>query len=717
MTDKPSAPNSPAHPMKPVRLLREDRNTLFATETPPKTPKFVDTDLNSLDTSTATNTQTQQPWFNESPANHLAPLSTLSGPIPAVNGKVDNIGDFATQISEAVTPLASTEARPVNIQQRNQAIYGNTSYDRRLAKRQRIEEKKLNWRDLGQFAQFITPFKWQIALAFALTVAIGLTALPMPYIFHVMLDQVFPARDIPLFVWLLAMLLGVFILAEVLSYLNRNILGSLSRDANLKIIYRFYHHMLRLPLSFYQGLSSTGQVLSRLNEVTSAQQTVIQVMIDTTVNSVLTVIYVGVLFFTDWRLTLAVLAVSPFYIGVSLYFNRRIRQLSRQVLESYAVMNGAMYEGLTGLKTVKALAAEHRFGRKIKKLVMITNNFSFRRTIFQSEANLAIGFVQDLCTIAILSFGGYLVLTGNMTAGGLAAFVLILRQLSTPVTTLNGVNQQIQASAVAIDRLFEILNYPEEADAEKGVVLPEVNGHITMQHVHFSYVPGIEVLHDISLDVPAGTTIAFVGRSGAGKTTIANLLMRFYNPESGSISVDGHDLRDLKIENLRTQFGVILQDDSLFSGTIEDNLCFGLLRKVSLVEMEEAARNANILDFIQAQPLGFKTVLHERGQSLSGGQRQRISIARMFLRQPKILIMDEPSSALDNESEQMIQQAMKRLTHGRTTFIIAHRLSTIRNADHIIVIDEGKTVEQGSHEELLQQQGVYWHLYNSYGRV
>jgi ABC-type bacteriocin/lantibiotic exporter with double-glycine peptidase domain len=513
------------------------------------------------------------------------------------------------------------------------------------------------------------------------------------------------------------MLLGVFILTELLSYMNRNILGSLSRDANLKIIYRFYHHMLRLPLSFYQGLSSTGQVLSRLNEVTSAQQTVIQVMIDTTVNSVLTIIYVGVLFFTDWRLTLAVLAVSPFYIGVSLYFNRRIRQLSRQVLESYAVMNGAMYEGLTGLKTVKALAAEHRFGRKIKKLVMITNQFSFKRTIFQSEANLAIGFVQDLCTIAILSFGGYLVLTGNMTAGGLAAFVLILRQLSTPITTLNGVNQQIQASAVAIDRLFEILNYPEEADAEKGVVLPEVQGHITMQHVYFSYIPGIEVLHDISLNVPAGTTIAFVGRSGAGKTTIANLLMRFYNPESGSISIDGHDLRDLKIENLRTQFGVILQDDSLFSGTIEDNLCFGLLRKVSLAEMEEAARNANILDFIQSQPLGFKTVLHERGQSLSGGQRQRISIARMFLRQPKILIMDEPSSALDNESEQMIQQAMKRLTQGRTTFIIAHRLSTIRNADRIIVIDSGRPVEQGTHDELLQQQGVYWHLYNSYGRV
>jgi ABC-type multidrug transport system fused ATPase/permease subunit len=224
-------------------------------------------------------------------------------------------------------------------------------------------------------------------------------------------------------------------------------------------------------------------------------------------------------------------------------------------------------------------------------------------------------------------------------------------------------------------------------------------------------------LHDISLEVEPGTTIALAGRSGAGKTTIANLLMRFYTPDSGRLTIDGIDLQELKIESLRSQFGVILQDDSLFSGTIEDNLTFGLLRKVTNEEMLEAARNANILDFIQSQPLGFKTPLHERGLSLSGGQRQRIAIARMFLRQPKILIMDEPSSALDNESEALIQQALNRLTQGRTTFIIAHRLSTIRNADRIVLIDAGRVAEQGTHEELLGLKGIYWQLYNSYGRL
>jgi len=325
--------------------------------------------------------------------------------------------------------------------------------------------------------------------------------------------------------------------------------------------------------------------------------------------------------------------------------------------------------------------------------------------------------VQAFCAIAILSYGGYLVFTGSIKVGVLVAFILILRQLQGPITILNGANQQIQASAVAIDRLFEILNHPEEAEAEQGIELSDVRGDITMEHVHFSYTPGIEVLHDVNLNVSAGTTFAFVGRSGAGKTTISNLLMRFYFPDSGRITIDGHDLRDLKIESLRSQFGVILQDDALFSGTIEDNLIFGLLRKVSYEELEQAARDANILEFILSQPQGFKTMLYERGQGLSGGQRQRICIARMFLRQPKILIMDEPSSALDHESEFLIQQALKRLTQDRTTFIIAHRLSTIRNADHIAVIDQGRIVEQGSHETLLALQGTYWHLYNSYGRM
>ena len=726
MTEKPTLPGTPiapVNPLRPIRLLRSDVNDTYTTkssETPPQLPQLAPLNGSFTESSESDTSIRQAPWFDEQLMDSPSvKMMIVPSPRPSEQREpVEEISTYATlKLPSAPSPQSASKSKETALPPTSQPIYGNTSYDRRLAKRRRIDEKKLSWNDLRQFSQFITPFKWQIILIFALTVAVGLTALPMPYIFHTMLDQVFPRHDWLLFSWSLAILLVVFLLGELLGFLNRNTQGSLSRSANLKIIFSFYQHMLRLPLSFYQGLSSTGQVLSRLNEVTSAQQTVLQVLIDTTVNTVLTLIYVGVLFFTNWQLTLAVLAVAPFYIGVNLYFNRRIRHLSRQVLESYAVMNGAMYEGLTGLKTVKALAAEHRFGRKTKKLVMQTNELSFRRTIFQSEANLVIGTVQDLCSIAILCYGGYLVLSGSITAGQLAAFILILRQLSSPIATLNGANQKIQASAVAIDRLFEILNYPEEADAEKGIEIRDVRGQISMEHVHFSYVKDIEVLHDVNLQVEPGTTVAFVGRSGAGKTTIANLLMRFYQPDSGIIRIDGHDLRDLKIESLRKQFGVILQDDSLFSGTIEDNLTFGLLRKVSYAEMEEAARNANILDFIQAQPLGFKTILHERGQSLSGGQRQRISIARMFLRQPKILIMDEPSSALDNESEHLIQQALKRLTHGRTTFIIAHRLSTIRNADRIVVIDGGKVAEQGSHDDLLLRKGIYWHLYNSYGRV
>ncbi len=612
------------------------------------------------------------------------------------------------------------KAAPPSNQQTERLIYSGRSNNvdaRSLEKQLRAEEKKLHWRDLRQFGQFITPFKWRIVLGFGLTVALGLTALPQPYIFRLLLDEVFRTHNLPLFFELLAILFGTLILEEVLRFLTRNVMGSLSRSANLAIVYRFYRHMLRLPLSFYHRLSSTGQVLSRLNEATTVQQTVIQVIIDAAVDSILVVIYTIVLFLTEWHLTLLVICIAPFYLGTNFYFNRRVRQISRQVLESYAVMNGAMYEGLTGLKTVKALAAEHRFARFVKKLVIQTNRLSFQRTLLISKTNFLVGTVQAIATLIMLSVGGYLVLTGVITAGQLAAFILILRELIGPLSALNGINQQLQSVAVAIDRLFEILDQPEESGAEQGIELKRIQGHITINNVHFSYVPEIEVLRNINLQVPPGTTVALVGRSGAGKTTIANLLMRFYLPNQGTITIDGYDLRDLKIESLRHQFGVILQDDSLFSGTIEENLTFGLLRKVSYPELEEAARNANILDFIKQQPLGFKTVLRERGQSLSNGQRQRLTIARMFLRRPRILIMDEPSSALDNESEALIQQALKRLTRGRTTFIIAHRLSTIRDADQIVIIDNGQIAEQGTHDELLAHHGVYWQLYNSYGRV
>jgi ATP-binding cassette, subfamily B, bacterial MsbA len=692
------------------RLFR-DVYPLPLQETPPHIPQIDEhTAIDRLDTMKL---QSATWAVDQEIANRKTAKSLFLPPLSFIDEKAD-ISAFHTSLLPSVNTAVSTISGDI---QADQLIYANTAYARRLERRRRIEEKKLSWRDLQQFRHFVTPFKWQIAAVFFLTVGVGLTALPMPFIFRAMLDEVFNKRDISLFIWLLVMLLAVMLLEELLRFLNRNLQGSLSRSANLNITYQFYRHMLRLPLSFYHGLSGTGQVLSRLNEVTSAQQTVIQVIIDIAVNCILMIIYLGVLFVTDWRLTLAVLGIAPFYLGINLYFNRRLRQLSRQSLESNAIMNGAMYEGLTGLKTVKALAAEHRFGRKIKKLIIKTNQISFQRTIFQSGTSLASGIVQALGVIIVLSLGGFLVLSHGLTGGLLAAFILVLRELASPITTLNGSNQQVQAAAVAIDRLFELLNHPEEADAEKGLELPRVQGSIALEHVHFSYTSGIEVLHDINLYIKEGTTVAFVGRSGAGKTTIANLLMRFYLPDSGRLTIDGYDLRDLKIDSLRSQFGVILQDDSLFSGTIEDNLTFGLLRKVSHTELEAAARSSNILAFIQEQPLGFKTVLHERGLSLSGGQRQRLAIARMFLRQPKILIMDEPSSALDNESEILIQQALKRLTQGRTTLIIAHRLSTIRNADRIVVIDGGKVAEQGTHDELLTRKGIYWYLYNSYGRV
>src|SRR6266436_6841646 len=368
-------PQTPANVPRPVRLLG-NANNWPERETPPLLPGIHDFEIEA---------------YNTLKMYTIEPVTNDGLQFPGIEDMETEISAYPTTKMQVARP---TDSRIAGNNQAKQPIYANTPYARRLERHQRAREKKLSWKDLRQFAQFVIPFKWFIVLAFILTVGVGLTAIPLPFIFRTMLDQVFRTHDIQLFIWSLVFLLAVFLLEEILSFFNRNVLGSLSRATNLNITHRFYKHMLRLPLSFYQGTASTGQALSRLSEVTSAQQTVIQVLLDTAVNIVLVIIYAVVLFLTDWRLTLVVIAVSPFYIGVSLYFNRRVRQLSRQVLESYAVMNGAMYEGLTGLKTVKALAAEHRFGRNIKKLIMYTNTLSFRRTIFQSEANLVIDIVQ-----------------------------------------------------------------------------------------------------------------------------------------------------------------------------------------------------------------------------------------------------------------------------------------------------------------------------------
>ena len=303
----------------PRRRLFRDAFPTPLLETPPQIPLIDEhTAIDRLDTM-----KLQAVGWAVDPltANRKTAKSLFVPPLSFIDDEAD-ISAFHTTLLPSVNTAASTLAGD---KQADQLIYANTTYARRLERRRRIEEKKLSWKDLQQFSRFVTPFKWQIALIFFLTVGVGLTALPMPFIFRSMLDQVFNKRDITLFIWLLAMLLAVMLLEELLRFLNRNLQGSLSRSANLNITYQFYRHMLRLPLSFYQGLSSTGQILSRLNEVTSAQQTVIQVIIDIAVNGILVVIYLGVLFVTDWRLTLAILGIAPFYLGINLYFNRRMR--------------------------------------------------------------------------------------------------------------------------------------------------------------------------------------------------------------------------------------------------------------------------------------------------------------------------------------------------------------------------------------------------------
>jgi ATP-binding cassette subfamily B protein len=493
--------------------------------------------------------------------------------------------------------------------------------------------------------------------------------------------------------------------------------GWIMSGVSMDITYRFRKDIAekinRMPLKYFDE-TSQGEVLSRItNDVDTVSQTLNQSM-SQIITSVTTVIGVLVMMITiSWQMTLVALLVIPLSMGVIAVVIGQSQKYFKQQQEYLGHINGHVEEMYGGHLVVKAFNGEADSIERFDGLNDVLYSSAWKSQFLSGLMMPVMTFIGNLGYVAISILGGWLAIRGAITVGDIQAFIQYVRSFTRPITQIANISNILQQTAAAAERVFEFLDETEEIpDTTQPVELEKVQGHVVFEHVHFGYNPDKPVIHDFSATVEPGQKIAIVGPTGAGKTTMVKLLMRFYDVDSGAIRVDGHNIKDFTRQELRKKFAMVLQDTWLFNGTIMENIQYGCEDSCE-EEAIEAAMAAHVDHFVRTQPDGYDLVLNEETTNISQGQKQLMTIARAFLADPHILILDEATSSVDTRTEVLIQQAMEKLMAGRTSFIIAHRLSTIRNADMILVMDEGDIVEKGSHEQLLAKGGFYAELYNS----
>lgn len=474
-----------------------------------------------------------------------------------------------------------------------------------------------------------------------------------------------------------------------------------------------YRHIHTLSHSFFQEKQSGG-IVSRLTaDIALAQNFVGSAMTNIWMDLVTCAVYVYVLASMDARLTLAALAVFPFYIGSMRWFGKRSKSTSLEVQEAMEAFSGDVQERVAGFQLIKAFVAERREGlsffRRSRKLLDLT----LRNAHITNLSNSVVQWLTQMATLGLVWYGGRRLMLGTISVGTVVAFILLVRELYFPINRISEMNTVLHNSLAAIDRIFEVFDLaPSVRDREGALPVTGVGGRVTFDDVSFGYQAATPVLHGLNVDIRPGEMVALVGPSGAGKSSFAQLVPRFYDPQQGRVLLDGVDLRDLRLRELRAQIGSVAQENLLFSGSVIENILYGRPR-ASRAEVERAARSAHAAEFIERLPEGYDTLIGERGAKLSGGQKQRLALARVFLADPRVLILDEATSALDSESEQLIQRSLSELMKGRTSIVIAHRLSTIFAADRIIVLSDGRIVQIGSHAELSRRDGLYARLYQA----
>jgi subfamily B ATP-binding cassette protein MsbA len=508
------------------------------------------------------------------------------------------------------------------------------------------------------------------------------------------------------FIWLLV---GLMVAKNLFGYVQTYFTEYLEQKVLFRIRRDVYAHILELPLSYFDRERS-GHLISKVtNDVTLLRGAVIGVAASVLRNVLMTLVALFIILTVSWRLTLLVLCIVPVNVLLVDLVGRKLKRRSHRAQEGMADMTANLEETIAGVRVVKSFGThEHeqrRFGRSSHRHMM----HYIRMTMYAALSAPTSEMLGTLSFTVVLWYGGRRVLDGSLPAENLVLFVAAMLFVLTPLKNLSKLSTVVQQSVASAQRIFGLLDVPREPAGEGGREARFAHA-IQFEHVDFEYVPGEPVLRDVSFRAGRGEVVAIVGSSGAGKTTLVDLVPRFYAPTRGRVTFDGVDTREFSLASLRGLMGIVTQETILFNDSVYNNIVYGS-PNATREDVERAARAANAHDFILELPNGYDTVVGDRGAQLSGGQRQRLAIARAILRDPEILIFDEATSALDSESEQLVQEAMDRLLAGRTTFVIAHRLSTIRHADRILVLDRGRLTEHGTHTELMGRQGVYHRLY------